>query len=79
MLSLLRGRGSPTDIISSALPANPTPGAGFLPPIYKELFSHFVAAGEPAVPLSDAVKTLTGHHTSFEEWLSKPSNKAKFE
>jgi NAD(P)H dehydrogenase (quinone) len=34
--------------------------------------------GERAVPLSDAVKRLTGRHTTFEEWLHKDGVKQQF-
>jgi hypothetical protein len=52
---------------------------GFLPALSKEIVSHLLEKGVHAVPLSDATLRLTGRHTSYEEWLSRPENKAKFE
>jgi hypothetical protein len=52
---------------------------GFLPLYAKEIIGYCAGAGETAVPLSDAVATLTGRHTTYEQWLSRPQNRALFE
>jgi uncharacterized protein YbjT (DUF2867 family) len=47
-----------------------------MPKFAADVMRRFDAKGDEAVPRTDDVLKLTGHHTSFAEWAGK--NKAKF-
>ena len=49
-----------------------------LPKFMREYVQHSITHGKAALPLSTDIATLTGHHTSYEEFLARPENRAKF-
>ena len=49
-----------------------------VPPFMGE-YLKLAATTENAIPQSDDTLKLTGRHVSFEEWVSRPEIKAKFE